>query len=107
RRAVAPLLDVGRERRADERRAHLLRDRAEGGAEKLELNVHDLVRTSVLDPSLTPSHPGSIQQVAPGSSTRAGPSTRSASPAGSSNAGPGRISAVRTATSSIGRPRSA
>src|SRR5205823_3894426 len=106
-RAVAPLLDVGRERGADKRRAHLLRDRAERRAEKLELNIHDRVSTSVVDPSLTPSHPGATQQVAPRSSTSAGPSRRSGSPGGSSNAGPGRASAVRTATSSTVRLRSA
>ncbi len=40
RRAVAPLLDVRREGRADEHGAHLLGDRAQRAAEHLELDVH-------------------------------------------------------------------
>ena len=47
RRAVAPLLDVRRERRADEHRAHLLRDRAERAADHLELDVHSPSARSV------------------------------------------------------------
>ena len=40
----------------------------------LELNIHVLVeRSSVLFPSLSPTHPGGIQQVAPSSSTTLGP----------------------------------
>ncbi len=39
-RAVAPLLDVRRERGADEHGAHLLGDRAERRADDLELNWH-------------------------------------------------------------------
>ncbi len=48
RRAVAALLDVGGERGADQHGAHLLRDRAEGLAENLELNVHGPVTLSSL-----------------------------------------------------------
>ena len=49
RGAVLPLLDVGRERRADEDGAHLLRDRAERAADHLELDGDHaaLRRTSV------------------------------------------------------------
>ena len=74
RRTVAPLLDVGREGRADEHRAHLLGDRAEQAAENLELDRHDRVSLS-MRPSLTPTHPGGTQHVEPGSSTTAGPET--------------------------------
>src|SRR5438105_4395371 len=105
-RAVAALLDVGRERGADEHGAHLLRDRAQEAAEDLELDRHDLVNRSVR-PSLTPTHPGGIQQVAPGSSTAFGPVTSVSPVVGSSSFGPARTSAVRTATSSIVRSRSA
>src|SRR6266498_6131527 len=65
--AVAPLLDVGGEGRADEHGAHLLRDGAERRSQNLELDLHDRVSLSVLFPSLTPTHPGGIQQVAPSS----------------------------------------
>ena len=42
-RAVAPLLDVGRQRAVDERRAHLLRDPAKRPDRDLELGgIHDL-----------------------------------------------------------------
>ena len=105
-RAVAPLLDVGREGRADQHGAHLLRNGAELRAKNLVQNFHSLVSRSVV-PSLAPTHPGGIQQVAPSSSTVWGPSTRSGSPAGRRSSGPGRTSAVRTATSSISRARSA
>ena len=93
-RAVAPLLDVRRERGADEHGAHLLRDRAERAADDLELDVHGLVTAlvsvSVLDPSLTPTHPGAIQHVAPSSSTRAGPlDARRGRAGGGSSSGPG------------------
>ena len=43
---------------------------------------HALVRIRVLFPSLTPTHPGGSQQVAPSSSTTAGPVTASGSPGG-------------------------
>jgi hypothetical protein len=46
RGAVAPLLDVGGERGADERGAHLLGDGPEGVSENLELNVHAPVTPS-------------------------------------------------------------
>jgi hypothetical protein len=46
RRAVPPFLDVGGERGADERRAHLLGDGPEGVSENLELNVHAPVTPS-------------------------------------------------------------
>ena len=49
RRAVAPLLDVGRERRAHEHGAHLLADRAQRRADHLQLDVHALFTI--------PSHP--------------------------------------------------
>ena len=42
-RAVAPLLDVGREGRADQDGAHLLGDGAESAAQNLELDVHAFV----------------------------------------------------------------
>ena len=47
-RAVPALLDVGGERGANQHGAHLLRDRAEGLAENLELNVHGPVTLSSL-----------------------------------------------------------
>ena len=75
-RAVAPLLDVGRERGADEHGAHLLGDRAERAAENLELNVHVRVSLQVA-PSLAPTHPRGSQQVDPSSSSTAGPATSS------------------------------
>src|SRR5262249_55533041 len=116
-RAIAAFLDVGGERGADERGAHLVRDRAESRADDLELDPHftdsarsrdSLVSRSVLlVPSLAPTHPGGIQQAAPPRSSTRGPSARSGSAAGSSSGGAGRTSAVRTATSSIGRERSA
>ena len=75
-RAVAPLLDVGREGGADEHRAHLLGDRAQRAAENLELDFHDLVTIQLpLFPSLTPTHPGGNQQVEPSSSSTPGPDT--------------------------------
>jgi hypothetical protein len=43
RRAVASLLDVRRERRADQDGAHLLRDRPKRGTDHLELNRGDFV----------------------------------------------------------------
>jgi hypothetical protein len=73
-RAVAPFLDVRGERGADERGAHLLRDRPESAAENLELNVHARVSLHV-EPSLTPTHPGGSQQVDPSSSSTRGPDT--------------------------------
>ena len=88
-RAVAPLLDVRRERGADQRRAHLLSDRQERAADDLEFDFHVLVRISVLFPSLSPSHPGGTQQVAPASSRTAGPVTRRGRPAAASTGGPG------------------
>ena len=45
-RAVAPLLDVGREGRADEDGAHLLRRRPQRGTDHLELNFHASVTPS-------------------------------------------------------------
>jgi hypothetical protein len=68
---------------------------------------HDFVTLSVLDPSLTPTHPGGTKTVEPDCSSTAGPRTVSGCARGRSNAGPGRTWAVRTATSSIGRVRSA
>ena len=58
RRAVAPLLDVGREGGADQRRAHLLGDRAQRAADHLELDVHARVRArSVPVASVVPRPP--------------------------------------------------
>ena len=45
-RAVAALLDVGRERGADEHGAHLVGDGAERRADQLELNFHSFVTLS-------------------------------------------------------------
>ena len=73
-RAVAALLDVRGERGADQHRAHLLRDRTEGGADHLQLDVHRR-NTSVPCASVSPDQPSGIQHVAPGSSTRRGPLT--------------------------------
>ena len=104
RRAVAPLLDVRRERRADEHRAHLLGDRAQRAAENLELDVHGLVTHRVsrhVSPSLTPTHPGAASRSSRPVRARAGPARSRGPPAGGSSGGPGRTSAVRTATSSI------
>src|SRR5580765_7548154 len=98
-RAVAPLFDVGGESGANQHRAHLLRDRAQETADDLELDRHCLVSRS-MRPSLTPTHPGASQQVAPGSATSEGPATLVCSVRGRSRSGPGRMSAVRTATSS-------
>src|SRR4051794_8856308 len=75
RRAVATLLDVRRERRADEYCAHLLRDRAQRASEYLKLDVHHRRRTSVPSSFVSPLHPAGTQQVEPGSSSTDGPST--------------------------------
>ena len=77
-RAVAPLLDVRRERGADEHGAHLLGDRAQALPMTWSsmFTVSSRLVTSVLDPSLTPTHPGGTSTVAPASSTTAGPATR-------------------------------
>src|SRR5205807_10347981 len=91
---------------SDELLAHLLGKRSQADAYDLVLDLHDIVTISV-GPSLTPTHPGGSQQVAPLSPTTVGPLTRSGSPAWSSSGGAGRTSAVRTATSSIARARSA
>ena len=74
RRAVAALLDVRRERRADEHGPHLLRDSAERAAEHLQLDVHR-VSTSVPSAFVSPCQPSGTQQVAPDSSSVRGPST--------------------------------
>ena len=73
-RAVAPLLDVRRERRADQDRTHLLRDRAERAADHLQLDVHR-VSTSVPSLVVSPRQPAGTQQVEPDSSSTRGPST--------------------------------
>ena len=73
-RAVAALLDVRGERGADQHRAHLLRDRTEGGSDHLQLDVHRR-NTSVPCASVSPDQPSGIQHVAPGSSTSRGPVT--------------------------------
>ena len=79
-RAVAPLLDVRRERGADEGGAHLLGDRAQRAADDLELNVHAR-RDLQASPSLAPTHPRGSQQVAPSSSSTCGPDTSAGHPA--------------------------
>ena len=91
-RAVPPLLDVGREGGADERRAHLLGDGPELRAENLELNIHCSRHPERgIRPSLTPTHPGGIQQVAPSSSSDGRAATRRAAPRpGTSSVRPGR-----------------
>src|SRR3954454_22769090 len=99
-RAIPPLLDVRGERRTHEHGSHLLGDRAQEAAENLELDRHDRVSLS-MRPSLTPTHPGGIQHVAPGSSTTAGPRTVVAVDVGRSSSGPRRTRTVRTATISI------
>jgi hypothetical protein len=45
RRAVSPLLDVRRERGADEHGAHLLGDRAQARADDLQLDVHSATQS--------------------------------------------------------------
>ena len=95
--AIAPLLDVRGERRADEHCAHLFGHRAQEAADDLELDRHCRVSLS-MRPSLAPTHPGGIQQVEPASSMTAGPVMVFSSPRGSSSSGPLRMSAVRTAT---------
>ena len=103
RRAVAPLLDVGREGRADQRRAHLLGDRAKGVADHLQPDVH--VRVTTSEPSRhPPRQPGGIQAVEPSSSTLPVAADEAM---GRAKVGPGDTWAVRSATSSSGRPRSA
>src|SRR2546430_17411104 len=104
--AIAPLLDVRGECRADEHGAHLFGHRAQEAADDLELDRHCRVSLS-MRPSLTPTHPGGIQQVEPGSSMTAGPVIVVSSQRGSSSSGPSRMSAVRTATSWTSRSRSA
>ena len=105
-RAIAPFLDVRRERRVNENGAHLLGDRTQQGAENLELDVHTRV-TVHAGPSLTPTHPGGMYSVAPASSIRPGPFETRRALRGRSKSGPGVTCAVRTATSSTSRPRSA
>ena len=74
-------------------------------AENLELDIHDRVSLQPAScPIPNPHPPGGSQQVAPSSSSTAGPVTARARPSRrSSSAGPGATSAVRTATSSIRR----
>ena len=57
-RAVAALLDVRGEGGADERRAHLLRDRAERAAEDLELDLHVRREDQRAIPIPSPHPPG-------------------------------------------------
>ena len=63
-RAVPPFLDVGRERRADQRRAHLLRNCAESAADHLQL--HGVIgapgRASRGRRFRTPTQPSGTQQ---------------------------------------------
>src|SRR5579864_4213246 len=106
RRAVASLLDVGRERGSDEHGTHLLRDRAQRAADDLQLDVHRL-NTSVPSSFVSPLQPSGTQHVAPGSSTTSGPRTVRAAAPRSSSSGPGTTSTVRTATSSTSRDASA
>ena len=92
RRAVAPLLDVGRVRRADQHRAHLLaggakradqhleRDRVEaGGRARAHRRLASAPRSSRVG-STSALQPGGSTSVASGSSKTHGPSARS--PAG-------------------------
>ena len=106
--AVTALLDVGRERGADEDRAHLLGDRPQAAADDLELDVdHVALRsTSVPWGSVLPAQPSGTQAVEPASSSTRGPRTASSGPL-TSIGGAGLISAVRTATSSSARSGSA
>ena len=67
-------LMFGEKAPADEHGAHLLGDRPQLGAEHLQLDVHRS-STSVPFASERPCHPSGTQQVAPGSSTSAGPAT--------------------------------
>src|SRR4051812_14800714 len=106
-RAVATLLDVRRERRADEHCAHLLGNCAQRASEYLKLDVHHRRRTSVPSSFVDPLQPAGTQQVEPGSSSKEGPSTAWPVAALKEMSGPGITSAVRTATSSIARSRSA
>src|SRR4029077_8263185 len=105
-RAVAALLDVRRERGADEDSTHLFRDRAERAPDHLQLDVHRR-STHVPSSDVSPCQPTGTQHVAPGSSRSAGPSTLYRSVACNETSGPGVTSAVRTATSSISRSGSA
>ena len=90
-RAVAPLLDVGGERGADERRAHLLGDRPQRAADNLELESFTLVATvERAMPIPNPLPPGGTQHVAPSSSTTDGPATRSGSAGAEVDVRPGR-----------------
>ena len=92
-RAVAALLDVRREGRADEHGAHLLGDRAQGAADEPGARLFTVCvqLAAVLRPIPNPHPPGGIQQVAPSSSSTAGPVTSNRRPAGSSiGRGPGR-----------------
>ena len=74
-RAVAPLLDVGRERAVDQRRAHLLGDPAQRADRDLELGgVHVASRVRMPWSSASPDQPGGTRQVVSGNSTIAGPS---------------------------------
>ena len=80
-RAVAPLLDVRRERAPDEHRAHLLRDPGESRAHHGQGHrVHDRSRTRVPAASGSPAQPGRTRHVAPESSTIAGPATAAPGP---------------------------
>ena len=90
-RAVPPLLDVRRERGADERCAHLLCDRAQRAPDHLQLDGdHGLrSRTSVPEASATAVQPTATQQVAPGSSTSSRTREWPASAAHEIDRGPG------------------
>ena len=80
-RGVAALLDVGRVRRADQHRAHLLADRAQRAGQDLELDRVDRrrslrrVRWIVPVSSTSPAQPGGTSSVDSGSSTTAGPAS--------------------------------
>ena len=75
RRAVAPLLDVRRERGADEHRSHLLGDRAERRADDLQLDVDHATSAgrACRAQSVSPAQPAGIQAVAPSSSSTCWP----------------------------------
>ena len=89
-RAVAPLLDVGREGGADERGAHLLGDGAQRAPRTWSSNSHSLV-SRMCGSIPSPHPPGGIQHVAPSSSSVCGPSTRSGSPGGRRARAPGAV----------------
>ena len=105
-RAVAPLLDVGRQRAVDQRGAHLLRDPAQRADRDLQLGgVHVFSSVRIPCSSAVPDQPGGTRQVVSGNSTIAGPFDAWCPAAGRSRSAPRRRRPRRPSGSSGCRAR--